>query len=124
MSQQDHIKTALRVPPELHADLHEAARLSGRSYNAEILHRLTQTFEAQAPDLPDAVKEAVEEEIEARGGTLEQALVRLVLLGQSKGGTVFQVTLQPGTKLQDLKALIEAARLEVPATAHMRVDSR
>lgn len=124
MSQQDHIKTALRVPPELHADLHEAARLSGRSYNAEILHRLSQTFEDQPTALPQAVKDALEDEVEARGGTPEEALVRLVLLGQTKGGTVFQVSLQPGAKLQDLKALLEAARHVIPPDADMIVVSR
>lgn len=85
--------------------------------NAEIVHRLTTTFEGGAPALPQAVQDAVDDEMEARGGTPEEALTRLVLAGQAKGGTVFQVTLQPGTKLQDVTALLEAARHVIPPDA-------
>ena len=34
------VKTALRLPSELHAELHEAAEINGRSLNAEIVFRL------------------------------------------------------------------------------------
>lgn len=44
IDQKNHIRTALRVPPELHAQIHEAAAASGRSFNAEIIHRLEQSF--------------------------------------------------------------------------------
>jgi phage terminase small subunit len=37
------IKTALRIPEELHAEIKKAADLNERSINAEILARLTQT---------------------------------------------------------------------------------
>lgn len=43
-SQADFVKTALRLPPELHAQLHASAKESGRTYNAEILARLEQSF--------------------------------------------------------------------------------
>ena len=46
-TQADFIKTALRLPPELHASLHEAAKASGRTYNAEILSRLEASFSSQ-----------------------------------------------------------------------------
>lgn len=38
--QQDHIKTAIRVPPALHAELLNAAEQNGHSLNAEMLARL------------------------------------------------------------------------------------
>lgn len=38
--QDDYIKTALRIPRELHAALMESARERGRSFNAELLDRL------------------------------------------------------------------------------------
>ena len=42
---QDHyVKTALRLPPELHAQLHDATEASGRSLNAEIVARLEASF--------------------------------------------------------------------------------
>lgn len=44
-TQADFIKTALRVPPELHARIHEAAQEAGRTYNAEILARLEDSFD-------------------------------------------------------------------------------
>lgn len=47
-TQDDYIRTALRVPPELHARLHEAAKDSGRTFNAEILARLEGSFDAAA----------------------------------------------------------------------------
>ncbi len=44
LNQADYIKTALRLPPEIHAKLHDAADDSGRSYNAEIVARLADSF--------------------------------------------------------------------------------
>lgn len=38
--QQDYIKTAVRVPRDLHAELQDAAERNGRSMNAEIIARL------------------------------------------------------------------------------------
>lgn len=39
-TQDDYIRTALRVPPELHAKIHEAAKSNNRTFNAEIVARL------------------------------------------------------------------------------------
>ena len=38
--QAGYIQTAVRIPPELHAELQDAAERNGRSMNAEILGRL------------------------------------------------------------------------------------
>jgi predicted DNA-binding protein len=38
-------KTALRIPKELHQKIHELADKSGRSMNAEIVHRLGESVE-------------------------------------------------------------------------------
>lgn len=43
--QDDFIRTALRVPPDLHKSIHEAAKVAGRTFNAEIVHRLQLSFE-------------------------------------------------------------------------------
>jgi hypothetical protein len=45
MSQDDYIRTALRVPPDLHKALHEAADAAGHSFNAEIIGRLQGSFD-------------------------------------------------------------------------------
>ena len=42
--QDDWHKTGLRLPKRLHERLHDAAALSGRSYNAEIISRLESSF--------------------------------------------------------------------------------
>ena len=39
-TQSEHIKTALRLPPDLHTEIQDAALRNGRSMNAEILTRL------------------------------------------------------------------------------------
>lgn len=43
-TQDDFIRTALRVPPDLHAQIHQAAEAAGRTFNAEINQRLSATF--------------------------------------------------------------------------------
>ena len=48
MAQDDYIRTALRVPPYLHKDIHEAADKAGRSFNAELIERLSSTFEQES----------------------------------------------------------------------------
>lgn len=40
ISQHGYKQTAVRMPPELHEELQQAAELNGRSMNAEILARL------------------------------------------------------------------------------------
>ena len=42
--QDDYIKTALRLPRELHARLLDAARESSKSLNAELVARLETSF--------------------------------------------------------------------------------
>lgn len=45
-TQDDYIRTALRVPPGLHAQIHEAAKSNNRTFNAEIVARLQGSFQA------------------------------------------------------------------------------
>lgn len=56
-SQKDYVKTALRLPPDLHAALHEAAAQGDRTYNGEILARLRSTFKAKRTQQPSTSKE-------------------------------------------------------------------
>lgn len=43
-AQDEYIKTALRLPRDLHASVQEAAERAGRSMNAEIIQRLDHSF--------------------------------------------------------------------------------
>jgi predicted HicB family RNase H-like nuclease len=53
--QEDYIKTALRLPPDLHARLKSDAEIAGRSLNAEIVMSLqrakTDTLEGELNDI-------------------------------------------------------------------------
>ena len=41
-TQSEYVKTALRLPPDLHAELKDSAEKNGRTMNAEIIARLQQ----------------------------------------------------------------------------------
>ncbi|MFM2254158.1 MAG: hypothetical protein RJB68_2495 [Pseudomonadota bacterium] len=56
-SQKDYVKTALRLPPELHAALHEAAAEGERTYNGEILARLRASFKGKRTQQSTTPKE-------------------------------------------------------------------
>lgn len=121
--EDDHFtRITLRIPKDLLAQVARVAFTTSKSQNAEIVGRLRESFKQSQAALPQAVQDAVDDEMEARGGTPEEALTRLVLAGQSKGGTVFQVTVQPGTKLQDVTALLEAARHVIPPDADVIIE--
>lgn len=65
-TQDDYIRTALRVPPELHAQIHESAKVNNRTFNAEIVARLEGSF---APTSP----------IGGQGGSMAQEITRMSL---------------------------------------------
>ncbi len=66
--QDDWIKTALRVPPDLHAQIHAAREESGRTFNSEIVERLRASFDA----LP----------LEARLAAVEKAVAQITKKGR------------------------------------------
>lgn len=43
--QDDYIRTALRLPPDLHAQIHASARKTGRTFNGELIERLAASYE-------------------------------------------------------------------------------
>jgi len=53
--QEDYVKTALRVPPDVHQAVHAAAKTAERTFNAEIIHRLRSSFQP-ARQQPEAAK--------------------------------------------------------------------
>lgn len=62
----------LRMPPELRERIEESARESGRSMNAEIVHRLNESFEI------DAAEELSEEELDIRLREMSKQLNKLL----------------------------------------------
>lgn len=57
--QSNHIKTALRLPPDLHAEVAAAAEHNGRSMNAEIIARLRNTKSADVLEQLSELKRMV-----------------------------------------------------------------
>lgn len=96
----------------------------GRSFNAEVTARLQSSFASPIPDLPAEVKAAVEAEAKSRNCTESEALTRLVLAGQSKGGTLLQITLTPQTTYQQLKDLLKAGETIIPPNAALVVETK
>jgi hypothetical protein len=47
-TQDDYIKTALRLPRNLHSRLINSAQQTGKSMNAEMIARLSASFDAEA----------------------------------------------------------------------------
>lgn len=45
--QDDYVRTSLRLPPELHNRMREAAMQADRSLNDELIVRLTNSFEME-----------------------------------------------------------------------------
>lgn len=57
------IRTQVRFPPELHAKLADAARGEGRSFNAEIVKRLEESFAGSALDQVLTILRRIERKI-------------------------------------------------------------
>lgn len=120
-TQDEYIRTALRVPPELHKQIHRAAFIANRTFNAEILSRLQASFDGAASALPLAIQDAVTQEQEKRGGTPDDALTRLVQVAQAQGGTVFNLTVPADMKMGQLLELLQASKTVIPADASITV---
>lgn len=81
--------------------------------NSEIVARLKSSFEPNPAALPPLVDQAVRDEMKARGGSEADALLRLVLAGQSNGGQVLSIRIAPGMSLKEVRdamnVMVEAA---------------
>ncbi|RRU74154.1 hypothetical protein [Stenotrophomonas maltophilia] len=60
-TQADFVKTALRIPPDLHARVHQAAEADGRTYNAQLVHIIGEFFTRLDEDQDARAMGAVEE---------------------------------------------------------------
>lgn len=111
----------LRMLPSLKERIAREAFVAGRSMNSEIVTRLESTFAAAPTNLPPAVQAAVEDDIDAHGGTPAEALTRLVVAGQSNGGTVLNITLSGDMPLARLVEMLKAAQAAIPPDASVVV---
>lgn len=96
VSQDDYIKTALRLPRSLHSTVQESAEEKGRSMNAEIIERLRKSF------IPEGVIDTLSVELvenaswkhstrsagKAKDDAIYSLLVKVADLLSSEGCTV------------------------------------
>lgn len=89
-TQDDYIRTALRVPPDLHSRIHDAAKSNNRTFNAEIVARLEQSFSSPVhpEDLPSFIRDELAK-----------------LVDQKLSGA--RVLLDPGNGLQAAELVIQ-----------------
>lgn len=79
-TQDNYIKTAFRLPPELHRDLVTAAEVKGRSLNAEIISRL-QVDDAPAGTLTALTYRIASLEVELQSKRLD--IIELAMMLRS-----------------------------------------
>lgn len=78
--QDDFIRTALRVPPDLHKQIHAAAAASGRTFNAEIVSRLESSFKTDV--FSERNSELLDGEMVATMRSLDGTMKHLQLLNK------------------------------------------
>lgn len=113
----------LRLPVGMRDSIAKAAVANNRTMTKEMVLRLQQSFEEQAK-LPMPVQEAIRDEIAERGGTEEEALLRLVLAGQANGGTIFYATISPQTTIKQLTGMLESCKQIIPPDASIIIERK
>ena len=109
-----------RFPEGLRAELANVAHANGRSMNAEIVFRLRASLNGfDYTALPSQVVQAVEVTMAASGLSQEEALTKLVLAGQSQGGTVLHLHVAPGTTAKDVHTALTAALKLIPPDSNV-----
>lgn len=121
----------VRLPDGMRDRIAEAAKANNRSMNSEITLRLQSSFDApamasQGHTIPDALYGYVLEFAQKHKVSQEEALVRM-LAGAADGvggSDVVLIVPRPGMSLEEMRAVMDMARLEVPRDAHVIYDSR
>lgn len=113
----------IRFTPELKMQVEAAAREHGRSLNAEVTARLQASFEFDR-SLPHDVREAIQHEMEERGGTAEEAHIRVARTAMANGGTLFHAYITPQTTIEQLKSMLEASKTIIPPDASIIVERK
>jgi len=112
----------LRIPPELKESLVNASSRWNRTLTAEIVARLQASFEVNASALPSLVEQAVKAEMKARGGSESDALIRLVLVAQANGGTIFHAQLTSKTTFHEFLEMLNKGKTIIPKGTPMRFE--
>jgi hypothetical protein len=114
-------KFMLRLPDGMRDEIARSAQEKNRTMNAEIVTRLRESL-AGSGALPVAIRDDVESLAKAQGCSVQDALVQLVTLGMTHGGTVLFVRIGPGTTLAQMLDMLGHAEKLVPRDASLIVD--
>ena len=91
-TQDDYIRTALRVPSALHRAIHESAAGGNRTFNAELIARLQASFEPsdteQLRDLQLAVARAQVESLAAQREAMQYSMALMYIAGRIPPGVL------------------------------------
>lgn len=128
-TQDDYIRTALRVPPDLHAQIHGAAKENNRTFNAEIVARLEQSFSpetSQPASFGYAVNQMLEWTMEKEKIDLGEALERLVAKGYSNDNSlpVLIFYAAPGMTAAEIRDALKEAELVTPPNSAVFFEVR
>lgn len=116
-AQTQIVKTQLRVPAELHAQLLAAAAKSGRSMNAEIVYRLELAFALEVQnDLQDRLLQIRERRAEKDEGIItmlaERLLTAMTELSQDGGAQATSL----GETIERAKAMKAKRQANAPVS--------
>ena len=108
----DPIKTSLRIPPDMHAELERAAAAAGLTLNAEMLIRLRQDPRS---DVATKLLSEIEQRDAAMTAGLQKQLVAVWSVIERADGVLASVAeamsqVKPGTEAADLKREVEFVR--------------
>ena len=112
----------VRLPDGMREEIAASAQANNRSMTKEIVLRLQSSFTPTANDLPVLVRDAVNDEVKKKKCTPAQALVNLVLAGQSSGGKVLNIRIAPGMTIKEVHELLGAMQEDVPDATIVVVD--
>lgn len=112
----------LRLPTGMRDRIAENATANNRTMTKEMVLRLQKSFEPSIHELPDVVREAVNEEVKKSKCTSTEALINLVLAGQSNGGQVLNIRIAPGMTLKEVHDALGAMAEVVPNATNVVIE--
>lgn len=125
LNQDDYQKTALRLPRDLHSKIVEAASVSGRSMNAEIVSRLEQSY--KQPPASEVLDVLVSMRHDAANAELDRHMLVLMVQELALYVRTFSATIlgggKPGPEALVLIADWTAATTELAKKASLMLHS-
>lgn len=107
--QDDYIRTALRLPPDIHKALHDSADASGKSFNAEIIARLQASFAQDEAAFVAGFNEESERRAQSRVAAGAQQVAET--MGHAKGTPELEQVVQALS--EEMRAMLQKQTQEL-----------